>query len=57
MVSTGNVVEEFYIGQTKVRFCDDYCGNATKADIEEILRRIADKAIGPLSLTSQDKNG
>lgn len=49
MVATGNVVRDFNIGQTRVRICDDYCKDKTKADIETILRRIAKNALGPLS--------
>ncbi len=49
MVATGNVVREFNIGQTKVRICDDYCRNKTETEINEILRRIAKNALGPLT--------
>ena len=49
MVATGNVVREFNIWQTRIRICDDYCKDRTKDDINEILRRIAKNALGPLS--------
>lgn len=52
----GNVVKEFKIGNTKVRICDDYCRNRTKAEIEEILRRIAKNALGPLTNTAAGKS-
>lgn len=52
MVATGNVVKEFNIGKTRVRICDDYCREKTKQDIEEILRRIARNAIGPLTVAA-----
>ncbi|MBQ8331090.1 MAG: hypothetical protein IJX94_01155 [Clostridia bacterium] len=59
MVATGNVVREFTIGQTRIKICDDHCRNKTKQDVEEILRRIAKNAIGPLSVAinnSHEKN-
>lgn len=49
MVATGNVVQEFLIGQTRVKICDDYCKNRTAEDIKAILQRIAKSTIGPLS--------
>ena len=52
MVAIGNVVEEFNIGKTKVRICDDYCRDKTKAEVREILRRITANAIGPLSVAA-----
>jgi len=52
MVATGNVVKDFNIGKTRVRICDDYCRDKTKQDIEEILRRIARNAIGPLTVAA-----
>lgn len=56
MAVVGNVVKEFNIGNTKVRICDDYCRNRTKAEIEEILRRIAKNALGPLTNTAAGKS-
>ena len=52
MVATGHVVEEFNIGKTRIRICDDYCRDKTKAEVEEILRRIARNAIGPLTVAT-----
>lgn len=49
MVIVGNVVQEFSIGKTRVRICDDFCSGKTKDDVETILRRIAKNALGPLS--------
>lgn len=48
MVATGNVVKDFYIGNTRVRICDDYCKGKTTKEVETILRRIAQMAIEPL---------
>lgn len=39
-----NVVEEFKIGNTRIKICDDYCYNRLDKDIEEILARIARKS-------------
>ena len=39
-----NVVEEFKIGNTRIKICDDYCYNRSDKDIEEILARIARKS-------------
>ena len=52
MVATGNVVEKFDIGNTRIKICDDYCRTKTKQEVEEILRRIAQNAIGPLTVAS-----
>ena len=34
--TTGHVVEEFYIGATHVRICDDYCRGKTREDVQAI---------------------
>lgn len=52
MVATGNVVKEFSIGNTRVKICDDYCRDKSKAEIEAILKKIAIDAIGPLSVAA-----
>lgn len=52
MVATGNVVEEFCIGNTRVRICDDYCKNKSKEEVNEILKNIMRDAIGPLSVAA-----
>ncbi len=48
MVKTGHVVEDFYIGNTHIRICDDYCRDKTDEDVQKILNRISDMALGPL---------
>lgn len=40
MVATGNVVKEMSIGNTRIKICDDYCREKTKAEVEEILKQI-----------------
>lgn len=52
MNATGNVVKEFYIEKTRIKICDDYCREKTKAEVEEILKRIAKNAIGPLTVAA-----
>ncbi|MBR5818167.1 MAG: hypothetical protein IKY62_05925 [Clostridia bacterium] len=52
MVATGNVVKDFNIGNTRVRICDDYCKGKTAQEVEAILRRIAQMAIGPLTVAA-----
>ena len=47
MVERGHVVEEFMLGNTKVRICDDYCRDKTKEDVEKILESISQKVSGP----------
>ena len=48
-MKVGNVVRDFYIGNTHVRICDDYCRDKTKEEVQAILDRIARNAIGPLT--------
>lgn len=52
MVATGNVVEEMNIGNTRIKICDDYCRDRTKSEVEDILKRIAKNAIGPLTVAT-----
>ena len=40
----GNVVKDYYIGDTRVKICDDYCRDCTPQEIDEILKRIARRA-------------
>ena len=53
--TTGHVVEEFYIGPTHVRICDDYCRGKTREDVQAILDRIAEITIGPLTVAAEAK--
>ncbi len=47
-VELGNVVCDFYIGDTHAIICDDYCRDKTKEQIDKILARIAEMAYQPL---------
>lgn len=55
MVETGNVVMDFYVDGAHVRICDDYCRNKTKEEVDEILKRIAQNAIGPLTAAMRER--
>lgn len=37
----GHVVEEFKIGNTQIKICDDYCRDKTPEEVDAILARIA----------------
>ena len=55
MVPVGNVVEEFIIGNTKVRICDDYCRDKTPEEVDAILKNIAETVRGPLIAAAEKK--
>ena len=42
--ATGNIVQDFKIGNTRVRIADDFCKNVSQDDVKKILERIAIKA-------------
>lgn len=35
------IVEDYKIGNTRIKISDDYCSSKTDKDVEKILRRIA----------------
>ena len=37
---SGNVVEDFTIGNTRIKICDDFCRTRTSGDVKEILDRL-----------------
>lgn len=39
-----HVVEEFVLGNTRIKICDDHCYNRSDKEIEAILAQIARKA-------------
>lgn len=53
MVPVGNVVEEFKIGNTKVRICDDYCRDKTPEEVDDILKNIAETVREPLIVAAE----
>lgn len=50
-----NVVEEFKLGNTRVKICDDYCYNCLDDDIEDILARIAYRALEHFTAASHQQ--
>lgn len=36
-----NIVEEFMIGNTRIRIANNYCAGKTKEDVQRILKEIA----------------
>lgn len=45
----GNVVRDYYIGNTRILICDDYCRNQTHEEREAIRRRASRIALEALS--------
>ena len=46
---SGNVVEDFTIGNTRIKICDDFCRTRTSGEVKEILNRVARRTVGSLS--------
>lgn len=42
-MAEANIVQDFFIGHTRIKIADNYCCNKTQRDIDEILTRIAQK--------------
>ena len=38
---SGNVVEDFTVGNTRIKICDDFCRTRTSGEVKEILDRVA----------------
>ncbi|MDD3230273.1 MAG: hypothetical protein PHE09_13785 [Oscillospiraceae bacterium] len=38
-IPEGHIVEEFKIGNTCIKICDDYCRNCSSGEIQQILDR------------------
>ena len=45
---SGNVVEDFTIGNTRIKICDDFCRTRTSGEVKEILNRVARRTVGSL---------
>lgn len=52
----GNIVEEFTIGNTRIKICDDFCRNTTSEEVDAILARIARIAQTSLSYAYAQEN-
>lgn len=37
----GNVVQDFYIGNTRIKICDDYCRGQSKEEAQAIIDKIS----------------
>lgn len=48
-------MEEFTIGNTRVKICDDYCRDKTPSEVEAILARIAETVREPLIAAEEAK--
>lgn len=44
-IPEGHIVQDFYIGNTHIKICDDYCKDKTPEQVQEILKRIAQQAL------------
>lgn len=44
-----HIVLDFHIGNTHIKFADNYCANKTAEDVKRILRNVARKAQRSLS--------
>lgn len=51
-VEIGNVVEEYKLGNTTAKICDDFCRDKTDEEVEAILNRISSIAFRSLSAAS-----
>ena len=52
---SGNVVEDFTIGNTRIKICDDFCRTRTSGEVKEILDRVARRTVGSLTALMQSK--
>lgn len=43
MTAQPNIVLDYYIGNTHIKFADNYCANKTEEDVNKALRDIARK--------------
>ncbi len=44
IVENPHIVEDFMIGNTRIRIADDFCRDKTKEDVQKILDHIAEIA-------------
>ena len=54
--SQGNIVKCFCIGNAKIKIADDYCRDKTQADIDAVMKRIAQRTQGHLAVSIKRKN-
>ena len=49
---SGNVVEDFTIGNTRIKICADFCRTRTSGEVKDVYKR-QDRAWNPLSKTEK----
>lgn len=54
---SGNVVEDFTIGNTRIKICDDFCRTRTSGEVKEILDRVARRTVGSLTAAATPDYG
>ena len=54
---SGNVVEDFTIGNTRIKICDDFCRTRTSGEVKEILNRVARRTVGSLTAAATPDYG
>lgn len=55
MTKGANIVEDFYIGNTRIKIADDYCCQSPK-EMNLILSKIASCVFGCLAKSEKEKN-
>lgn len=54
---SGNVVEDFTIGNTRIKICDDFCRARTSGEVKEILDHVARRTVGSLTAAATPDYG
>lgn len=54
---SGNVVEDFTIGNTRIKICDDFCRTRASGEVKEILNRVARRTVGSLAAAATPDYG
>ena len=54
---SGNVVEDFTIGNTRFKICDDFCRTRTSGEVKEILNRVARRTVSSLAAAATPDYG
>lgn len=44
-IEQGNMIRDFFIGNTHIKIYDDFCRNITKPEVDRVLKRIAGQAL------------
>ena len=54
---SGNVVEDFTIGNTRIKICDDFCRTRTSGACKGSSDRVARRAVGSLTAAATPDYG